>query len=213
MRTLLLVFAIALLPLVTVCAAAAPSAPAAQKDSSKDQVQDKDQVPDKDQGKVPVFRKNVTVVNVLCTVKDKHGLLIPNLTKDNFELFEEGKPQTIKYFSNQNDVPITLGLLIDSSKSMERTLPEEKVVASGFLQKVLTNRDLSFVISFDISVDLLQDLTGDMHLLRSGLDKARINTNTAGMAPMGNPGPVPTAAAAIKARCCLTPFTLPQTKF
>ena len=65
--------------------------------------------------------------------------MIPNLTKDNFELFEEGKPQTIKYFSNQNDVPITLGLLIDSSKSMERTLPEEKVVASGFLQKVLTN--------------------------------------------------------------------------
>jgi len=191
MRTLLLVFAIALIP-VSLFAQQPASAPAAQKDSSKEQGQDKDQVPDKDQGKVPVFRKNVTVVNVLCTVKDKHGLLIPNLTKDNFELFEEGKPQTIKYFSNQNDVPITLGLLIDSSKSMERTLPEEKVVASGFLQKVLTNKDLAFVISFDISVDLLQDLTGDMHLLRGGLDKARINTNTAGMAPMGNPGPVPT---------------------
>jgi len=191
MRTLLLVFAIALIP-VSLFAQQPASAPAAQKDSSKEQGQDKDQVPDKNQGKVPVFRKNVTVVNVLCTVKDKHGLLIPNLTKDNFELFEEGKPQTIKYFSNQNDVPITLGLLIDSSKSMERTLPEEKVVASGFLQKVLTNKDLAFVISFDISVDLLQDLTGDMHLLRGGLDKARINTNTAGMAPMGNPGPVPT---------------------
>jgi len=197
MRTLLLVFAIALIP-VSLFAQQPASAPAAQKDSSKEQGQDKDQVPDKDQGKVPVFRKNVTVVNVLCTVKDKHGLLIPNLTKDNFELFEEGKPQTIKYFSNQNDVPITLGLLIDSSKSMERTLPEEKVVASGFLQKVLTNKDLAFVISFDISVDLLQDLTGDMHLLRGGLDKARINTNTAGMAPMGNPGPVPTAGGSNK---------------
>jgi VWFA-related protein len=199
MRTLLHVFAIALIP-VSLFAQQPASAPAAQKDSSKEQGQDKDkdQVPDKDQGKVPVFRKNVTVVNVLCTVKDKHGLLIPNLTKDNFELFEEGKPQTIKYFSNQNDVPITLGLLIDSSKSMERTLPEEKVVASGFLQKVLTNKDLAFVISFDISVDLLQDLTGDMHLLRSGLDKARINTNTAGMAPMGNPGPVPTAGGSNK---------------
>ena len=64
------------------------------------------------------------------------------------------------------------------------------------------------MISFDISVDLLQDLTGDMHLLRGGLDKARINTNTAGMAPMGDSGPVPTGSAArIKARCCLTPFT------
>jgi VWFA-related protein len=71
-------------------------------------------------------------------------------------------------------------------------------VASGFLQKVLTNRDLAFVISFDISVDLLQDLTGDIHLLRGGLDKARINTNTAGIAPMGNPGPVPTAGGSNK---------------
>jgi VWFA-related protein len=87
-----------------------------------------------------------------------------------------------------------MGLLIDSSKSMENTLPVEKVVASGFLQKVLTNRDLAFVISFDISVDLLQDLTGDIHLLRGGLNKARINTNTSGMSPMGNPGPVPTGA-------------------
>jgi VWFA-related protein len=72
-------------------------------------------------------------------------------------------------------------------------LPEEKVVAGGFLQKVLTDKDLAFVISFDISVDLLQDLTSSQHLLREGLDKARINTNTAGMAPMGRPGPVPTA--------------------
>jgi len=197
MRTLLIVFAIALIPL-SLFAQQQSAPPAAQKDPSKDQVQDKDQVPDKDQGKVPTFRKNVTVVNVLFTVKDKHGLLIPNLSKDHFELFEDGKPQTIKYFSTENDVPITLGLLIDSSKSMERTLPEEKVVASGFLQKVLTNRDLAFVISFDISVDLLQDLTGDLHLLRSGLDKARINTNTSGMAPMGNPGPVPTAGGSNK---------------
>jgi len=191
MRISLLAFAIALISL-SLFAQQQSVPPAVQNNSGKDQVQDKDQVPDKDQGKVPVFRKNVTVVNVLCTVKDKHGALIPNLTKDDFQLFEEGKPQTIKYFSTQNDVPITLGLLIDSSKSMERTLPEEKVVASGFLQKVLTNKDLAFVISFDISVDLLQDLTNDMHTLRTGLDKARINTNTAGMAPMGNPGPVPT---------------------
>jgi len=189
MRTLLFVVAIALIPL-SLFAQQEAAPPVVPQDAGKASSQD--QVPDKDQGKVPVFRKNVTVVNVVCTVKDKHGALIPNLTKDDFQLFEEGKPQTIKYFSTQNDVPITLGLLIDSSKSMERTLPEEKVVAASFLQKVLTNKDLAFVISFDISVDLLQDLTNDMHILRTGLDKARINTNTAGIAPMGNPGPVPT---------------------
>jgi len=146
-----------------------------------------------DQGKVPVFRKNVTVVSVLFNVKDKHNALVPNLAKEQFELFEEGKPQTIKYFSAESDLPLTLGLMIDSSLSMQRMLPEEKIVAGSFLQKVITAKDLAFVVSFDISVDLLQDLTSDMRLLRKGLDKARINTNTAGMAPMGTPGPVPTA--------------------
>jgi VWFA-related protein len=192
MRTLLLVFVVAFVSL-SLFAQQEAAPPAVQQNTGKNQVQDKDQVPDKDQGKVPVFRKNVNVVNILVTVKDKHGALIPNLSKDHFELLEDGKPQTIKYFSTESDVPITLGLLIDSSKSMERTLPEEKVVASGFLQKVLTGKDLAFVISFDISVDLLQDLTGDLHLLRGGLNKARINTNTVGMSPMGGSGPVPTA--------------------
>ncbi len=145
------------------------------------------------QEKIPTYRKNVTLVNVVFNVKDKHGALVPNLEKDHFELLEDGKPQTIKYFSALTDQPLTIGLLIDSSYSMSRTLPEEKVVAGGFLQKVLTPKDLAFVISFDVSVDLLQDLTNNMHLLREGLDKAHINTNTVGMAPMGNPGPVPTA--------------------
>jgi VWFA-related protein len=199
MRTLFLAFALAFLPLPAMLGQSPESAPPAgqqgtpqnQTKDSKDK--DKDQEPVTDQGKVPTFRKNVTVVNVQFTVKDKHGTLVPNLTKDHFDLLEEGKPQLIKYFSAQSDLPITLGLLIDSSKSMERTLPEEKVVAGGFLQKVISSKDLAFVISFDISVDLLQDLTNNMRSLRSGLDKARINTNTAGLAPMGNPGPVPTA--------------------
>lgn len=148
---------------------------------------------DAGQEKVPTFRKTVNLVNVQFNVKDKHGVMVPNLAKDRFDLLEDGRPQTIKYFTAETDLPLTLGLLIDTSKSMERTLPEEKVVAGGFLQKVLTAKDLAFVISFDVSVDLLQDLTSDAHLLRRGLDKARINTNTVGMSPMGMPGPVPTA--------------------
>ncbi|HEY1528358.1 MAG TPA: VWA domain-containing protein [Candidatus Angelobacter sp.] len=189
MRTLFLIFALACSPLPAVFGQSQESAPPV----GHGQPSTNDQEPVNQQGNPPVFRKNVNLVNVLLTVKDKHGALIPNLTKDHFDLLDEGKPQTIKYFSAQNDVPITLGLLIDSSYSMNRTLPEEKVVAGGFLQKVLTNKDLAFVISFDVSVDLLQDLTSDMHLLRTGMEKARINTNTVGMSPMGGPGPVPTA--------------------
>ena len=94
------------------------------------------------QDKIPTYRKNVTVVTVQFNVKDKHGELIPNLAKDHFDLFEEGRPQNIKYFSNLSDLPLTLGLLIDSSKSMEFTLPEEQVVAGGLEERLaLGGRD------------------------------------------------------------------------
>jgi VWFA-related protein len=195
MRTLFFPVALAFLLLPVAGSHAQQAAPqATPSQQSSPQQSPNDQEPVNQQGKIPVFRKNVTVVNVLFNVKDKHGTLVPNLEKDHFELLEDGKPQTIKYFSALADQPLTIGLLIDSSYSMNRTLPEEKVVAGGFLQKVLTDKDLAFVISFDISVDLLQDLTNSMHLLREGLNKARINTNAAGMAPMGRPGPVPTGS-------------------
>ncbi|HMC31954.1 MAG TPA: VWA domain-containing protein [Candidatus Angelobacter sp.] len=183
------------LAFLSLCAISSPAQEDAPPKPDKPPAGDKQdqQIPVEKQDKIPTFRKNVTVVTVQFTVKDKHGMLVPHLPKEHFDLLEDGKPQTIKYFSAVTDQPLTLGLLIDSSKSMEHTLPEEKIVAGGFLQKVLTPKDLAFVISFDVNVDLLQDLTNDMHLLRGGLDKARINTNTVGLAPMGNPGPVPTA--------------------
>ncbi len=144
------------------------------------------------QDDTPTFRKNVNVVNVFFTAKDHHGALVPNLQKNEFDLFEDGKPQTIKYFSAESDQPLTLGLLIDSSGSMQRMLPSEKIIAGDFLRQVVTPKDLAFVISFDISVDLLQDLTSDVHLLRAGLNKARINVGggSSGIPGLGQ-GPVP----------------------
>lgn len=144
------------------------------------------------QNQTPTFRKNVNVVNVFFTVKDKHGALVPNLTKDEFQVSEEGKPQTIKYFSSETNLPLTLGILVDSSGSMQNMLPEEKIVAADFLRQVITDKDLAFVISFDISVDLLQDLTSDVHLLRTGLERARINVGTGGGGFPGiGQGPIP----------------------
>jgi VWFA-related protein len=144
------------------------------------------------QGQIPTFRKNVNLVNVFFTVKDHHGALIPNLSKDEFEVMEDGKPQTIKYFSAETNLPLTLGLLIDSSGSMQRMLDAEKVVASDFLRQVITDKDLAFIISFDISVDLLQDLTSDVHLLDGGLKRAKINIGggSGGIPGLGQ-GPVP----------------------
>jgi len=141
---------------------------------------------------VPTFRKNVNLVNVMFTVRDKHNGFVPGLSKDSFELLEDGQPQVIKYFSAETKLPLTLGLLIDSSLSMERMLAEEKIVAADFFRQVLTDKDLAFVISFDTDVDLLQDLTNDVHLLRSGLDRAHIRGNTAAAIPGVGEGPVPT---------------------
>jgi VWFA-related protein len=139
-----------------------------------------DKPPSNRQDQLPVFRKNVNLVNLFFNVKDKHGALIPGLTQDNFEVLEDGKPQTIKYFSAEANQPLTLGILVDSSLSMEKMLPEEKIIAGDFLRQVLTDKDLAFVISFDISVDLLQDLTADNRRLRAGLEKARINVGGGG---------------------------------
>jgi VWFA-related protein len=154
--------------------------------------QQREQQPADPQDQVPTIRKNVNVVNVFFTVKDHHGALLPNLTKDDFEVSEDGKPQTIKYFSAETNLPLTLGVLIDSSGSMQRMLPTEQEVGADFLRQVITEKDLAFIISFDISVDLLQDLTSDAHLLRAGLQRARINIGggSGGIPGLGQ-GPVP----------------------
>lgn len=169
----------ALAMLLPACQGRAQDNPPSSTSSSQDQ-------------QTPVFRKNVNLVNLFFNVKDKHGALIPGLTQENFEVLEDGKPQTIKYFSAETNQPLTLGILIDSSLSMQKMLPEEKVIAGDFLRQVITDKDLAFVISFDISVDLLQDLTSNVRLLRSGLDKARINVGGGyGGAPGIGQGPFP----------------------
>lgn len=133
---------------------------------------------------------DVDVVNILATVRDKDGHLVTNLTKDDFILEEEGQPQTIKYFSRQTDLPLTIGLLVDTSVSQERLLGEETRASHQFFTQVLRlQKDLAFLISFDVDVELLQDLTGSADLLRSGLEKLQIQGGAGGL----HPGPVPTS--------------------
>jgi VWFA-related protein len=148
---------------------------------------------DKDE-QLPTFRSQVNVVNLFFNVKDKHGALIPNLTKNDFQVFEDGKPQTIKYFTAETNQPLTLGIMIDSSPSQERVLDLEKQAGYEFLKQVLNDKDMAFVISFDVTVDLLQDFTNDPKQLRSALNRARINAGGSGggLPGMGG-GPFPTS--------------------
>lgn len=145
-----------------------------------------------DQEPLQTFKVNVSVVNLYFNVKDKHNGLVPDLKKEDFEVTEDGKPQTIKYFSASSDQPLTLGIMIDTSGSQQRVLPMTQEIGSNFLQEVLRPKDMAFVISFDIDVELLQDFTNQGSLLRKALHKTRINTGggSGGIPGIGQ-GPVP----------------------
>src|SRR5579864_7579190 len=125
--------------LAIACLAAAQSMPTLQ-DHTQDQSQDQS---------IETLKVQVNVVQLFFNVKDKKGALIPNLTKNDFDLFEDGKPQTIKYFTAESNLPLTLGILIDSSGSQMRVLEMEKEVGGAFLNDILREKDEAFVIDFD----------------------------------------------------------------
>ena len=116
------------------------------------------------------FSTSVAVVNVLATVRDKNGKIIHDLVQDDFTLQEDGRNQSIRYFSQQSDVPLTLGLLIDTSGSQARVLDRERNASLEFVKHVLReDKDKTFVIHFDHQVELLQDLTSSRKELEAAL--------------------------------------------
>lgn len=115
------------------------------------------------------------VVNVYAVVREKNGRLIPNLTKDDFTVEEDQTPQEIKYFSRETDTPLTMGILVDTSPSQGRILQEEQSEAEAFLREVMRPKDLTFVLHFDVEVELLQDFTSDLHRLDKAIDECEIN--------------------------------------
>lgn len=149
--------------------------------------------PDEDQT-VTTLRVDVNLVNLFFNVKDRRGALVPALTRDDFQIFEEGKPQKIRYFNAETNQPLTLGILIDTSVSQERVLPMEKEVGAAFLRDVIREKDLAFVIGFDVNIDLLQDFTASTRELAHALDRTRINGggNFGGIPGLGG-GPIPNA--------------------
>ena len=114
----------------------------------------------------PTFTTDVRVVNVLATVRNKTGALIGNLEKDDFALSEDGRPQTIKYFLHETDLPLTLGLMVDTSGSQLKVLDQERGASLRFLDRVFReNKDHVFIMQFDTSVQLRQPLTGSIKKL------------------------------------------------
>jgi VWFA-related protein len=141
-----------------------PSTPPAAPPSQSQQ-----QAPPQSQSKIST---EVKLVTVYAAVRDKHGKIIPNLNQSDFALQEDARPQIIKYFARESDLPLTLGLLVDTSLSQRRVLDQEKSASYSFFDHILReDKDKAFLIHFDREVELLQDLTGSREKLRAGLEQ------------------------------------------
>jgi VWFA-related protein len=163
-----------------VAASTLGEASASGQSQSQQQTQQSDQT----------LKTQVTVVNVFATVRDRHHAVISDLTEKDFKIMEDGQEQKVAFFSREKNLPITLGILIDTSGSMDRILNAEQDAASQFLQRVMRKNDEAMVISFDLDVNLLADFTQDTRVLERAIRRTVINAPAAGIG--GTVGTIPT---------------------
>ena len=160
-------------PLLLASVLLAPCLPAQQKPSTPDRPPDRtpDRTPDQTPASTaPTIAVDARLVNLPVVVRDKKGALIQNLTRDDFVLQVDGKPQTIRYFDKDTNLALTLGLLVDTSLSQREVIEEERTASSTFLDQMLTTpKDKAFIVQFAAETELLQDLTSSRPLLQAAL--------------------------------------------
>jgi VWFA-related protein len=141
-----------------------------------------------DIGDIQTLKVNVNLVNVYFSVRDKNGF-ITNLHKDDCSIFEDKNLQKTKNFTQEKNLPLTIGILLDTSGSQMNVLPLEQTSGAEFLKDVLTPKDEAFLISFDINVTLLSDYTNSPREIRRAMDSAQINTGAGTGSITGNGSP------------------------
>ncbi len=126
------------------------------------------------------FKREVTLVDVLFTVLNRRNKLVPDLEQGDFKVFDEGKAQDIRYFSKQTDLPLRIGMLLDTSNSIRDRIKFEQDASVSFLYSVLRrNKDEAFVMTFDDEPQILQAFTSDTGALRDEITKTRAGGGTA----------------------------------
>src|SRR5437588_7260446 len=126
------------------------------------------------------FTVKVNLVDVLFTVLNRRNKLVPDLEQGDFKVFDEGKPQEIRYFSKQTDLPLRIGMLLDTSNSIRDRLKFEQDASVSFLYSVLRrNKDEAFVMTFDDEPQILQPFTSDTGALRDQIIGTRAGGGTA----------------------------------
>src|SRR3984885_7171724 len=138
-----------------------------------------------DIGDTQTLRANVNLVNVYFSVRDKAGF-ITNLHKDDCSIYEDKALQKTKNFTQEKNLPLTIGILLDTSGSQMNVLPLEQTSGAEFLKDVLTPKDEAFLISFDINVNLLADYTNSPREIKRAIDSAQINTGAGTGSVTGN---------------------------
>jgi VWFA-related protein len=127
-------------------------------------------------GQTPSFSSDVREVSLLATVRDAStGAIVRDLNKDDFVLEEDGRPQTIRYFSQESDLPLVLTFLVDTSQSMRPMFAEERAGSLRFLDRVIReDKDVAAVVHFDVRVGTLQDFTSSREKLAVALNRLKI---------------------------------------
>lgn len=121
---------------------------------------------------------DVKEVTLPVTVRDKHGKIVSDLTKDDFTLQSNGRQQTIHYLTKDANLPLTLGLLVDTSRSQSNVLDAERNASHSFLdQMMVKEKDKAFLIHFDREVELLQDVTSSREKLQSALELLKTSSD------------------------------------
>jgi VWFA-related protein len=153
------------------------------------QPQPQEKQPAPQQGPQAKIAVEVKTVSVLATVRDKHGKIVSDLKKEDFAIEEDGKAQTIDYFARENDLPLRLGLLVDTSLSQRKVLEQERSASYSFLDHLLReSKDLAFVIHFDREVELLQDFTPSRPKLQAALQSLQTPQSDYGSGSSGGGG-------------------------
>jgi Ca-activated chloride channel family protein len=147
--------------------APAPAQPVASK---QEPAQESDQT----------IRRVVNLVDVLFTVLNRRNKLVPELEKGDFKIWDDKHPQEIRYFSKQTDLPLRIGMLLDTSNSIRDRIKFEQDASINFLFSVLRhNKDEAFVMTFDDEPQIIQSFTGDAGALRDQITKTRAGGGTA----------------------------------
>ena len=154
----------------------APAAPAPARQSPPPPQGEKTPNPQSPQRIIQV----VNLVDVLFTVLNRRNKLVPDLQKEDFQIFDEKFPQEIRYFSKQTDLPLRIGMLVDTSNSIRDRIKFEQDASINFLFSVLRRgRDEAFVMTFDDEPQVVQAFTSDAGLLRDQIMQTRAGGGTA----------------------------------